>query len=92
MCCVACVISASDVAGPFAIALLFMSRNKKMQHNNKCNDVCVFSPGFIFEYGLYMCCVACVICASDVAGKCAIALLFISRRKNMQESIRRYVF
>ena len=41
-----------------------------------------------FKCGLYMFCVACMKCAHDSAIKCAMALLFISTRKKMQESIR----
>ena len=44
-----------------------------------------------FKYGLYMCCVACMIFAHDVAVTFAIALLFISRNKNMQKRIRKCV-
>ena len=41
----------------------------------------------MFEYGLYMLCVACMMFAHDVAVECAIAIRFIARSKIMQESI-----
>ena len=42
MFCVACMIYAFDVAGTFAIAVLFMSKEKKMQKLT-CKDVCVLT-------------------------------------------------
>ena len=43
MFCVACMAFAHDVAAQFAIALLFSSKNKKMQKHEKqkYSDVCV---------------------------------------------------
>ena len=49
----------------------------------------MFVTRFVFfDYGLYMFCVACMILAYVCAVNVAIALLLISRSKNMQESIR----
>ena len=47
-----------------------------------CNEVCVFG------YGLYMLCIACMICAYDVAVQLAIALLLIARNNQMKKHIR----
>ena len=44
--------------------------------------VCVFNAVCIFEYGLCMFCVACMICANDVGVQFAIALLLMSETRN----------
>ena len=74
------------VAVNVAIALLLIFRRKDMQESIR-TCVCCFEVCF-FEYGLYMCCVACMIVACVYPAKCAIALLLISKSKKMQESIR----
>ena len=93
MLCVACMILAYVFALQIAIALLLVSRSKKMQESIR---TCVFERGVIFQiwivYGLYMCCVTCVILAYVFGVNCAIALLLISRSKKMQESIMTCVF
>ena len=59
------------VAVRFAIALLFMSKNEKMQ--NKYNGICVLTR---FDLSNMDCiCIACMIFAYDGAVKCAPALL-----------------
>ena len=74
----------------FAMAVFFISRNKKRQETYK--GVCVCNEVLFFDYGSYMCRVARMILAYVFAVKCAIALLLISRRKKMQEGIRTSVF
>ena len=83
MFCIACIIFAHDVAVKLALALLFMFRNKNM--SNTYNDACAVTRVEISKYGLYMFCVACMIYASDVAVQCAIADLFMSKKKKMQQ-------
>ena len=70
----------------FAMAVFFMSRNKKCKKRIR---TCVFVTRFVFfDYGLYMFCVACMILAYAFAVQIAIALLLISRGKKMQKSKR----
>ena len=89
MLCVACMILAYAFAVQIAIALLLISRSKKMQEIIR---TCVFQGGFIIRiwivYGLYMFCVACMILAYVLGVNCAIALLLNCRSKKTQESIR----
>ena len=55
--------------------LPYIARNKKIQIIVR---TCVFERVlFVFEYGLYMFCVACMIFANGVARPFAIALLFM---------------
>ena len=69
----------------FAMALVCISTSKKNARNDR--DLCVFNEVSIFEYGLYMFCVAYMLHAHDCNAKCAMALFCISTSKRMQESI-----
>ena len=55
-------------------------------------DVCVATRFLFLEYGLYMLCVECMICAVDVAAKLPRALPFISTNKTKQTCKRTGVF
>ena len=49
--------------------------------------MCVERGVFFFEYGLYMFCVACLICADEFGVQFALALLFMSKKAKMQQGI-----
>ena len=85
MCCVACMIDASACRVKCAVALLLISRSKKMQGRIR-TCVCFIEVSCVFKYGLYMFCVACMRFAHAFAVRFAIALLLTSRKNKMQET------
>ena len=76
-------------------SLFYFSEQENARKNK---DVSVLTRFDLVECGLYMFCVACMIFAFDAAVKCAIALLFTSKKnkcktyKNMFVLTRLYVF
>ena len=59
---------------------IFQNKNKA----RKYEDVSVLTRLYFFKCGVYMSCVACMICACDAAVNFAISLLFTSRNKQVQ--------
>ena len=75
------MLYAHDFIVKLAMALFCMSTKKTMQESI---STCLFYEVSFFEYGLYMCCVACMIFALDSAIQIAMGLFVISTSKQMQ--------
>ena len=81
------MLCAHDIGVTFAIALLLKSKTRQRRTKNVyrcwgCDEV------RCFEYGLYMFCIAYMMCAYDVAEQFAIALSLIARNKKIQRNVR----
>ena len=81
------MLCAHDVGVEFAIALLLVSKTRRLKTKSVyrrwgCDEV------RCFEYGVYMSCIAYMICAYDVAVQFAIALPYIARNKKTQRIVR----
>ena len=72
-------------------AAAVFSISRKMNMHDMYKDFCVCNE-VVFDYGIYMLCVACMILACVLAATFAIAVLLISRSQKMQEGIRTCVF
>ena len=63
----------------------------EQENASKYKEVSVLTRFDVFEYGLYLFCVTCMIAAHGVAVEFAIALLLTFKSNNMKESVRLFV-
>ena len=82
MCRVACMVYAQENCCKCCDGSLLDFSEQENARKHK--DVSVLTMFDVFESGLYMFCVACMIFASDDAVQFEIALLFTTRNNNMQ--------